>query len=116
MQLARIISAVAGLRAAYKSNHGDNIAATSAALPFPCGVWVDVAVSNIYVSVPSDNLIRSVKRSTGIITTIAGNGVYGYSDGDGIATAASFATPWGIWGDSLVGIGTGSGSGDSSPM
>jgi Secretion system C-terminal sorting domain/NHL repeat len=60
----------------------------------PTELVVDVA-GNIFFSDGGNNVIRKVNTS-GIISTIAGNGVSGYS-GDGFAaTAAQLATPHGV--------------------
>ena len=50
---------------------GDGSAATSASLAYPNGVAVDSA-DNIYIVDNSNNRIRKVSASTGIITTVAG--------------------------------------------
>jgi sugar lactone lactonase YvrE len=60
---------------------GDGGAATAAALSHPEGISVDAA-GNIFITDTDNNRIRKVNTS-GIITTIAGNGVAGYT-GDGI--------------------------------
>ena len=71
--------------------NGDNIPATSAAIGPPQGVAVDTA-GNLYIADTANNRIRKV-NSSGIITTIAGNGSASYN-GDGIpATSAMLNTP-----------------------
>jgi trimeric autotransporter adhesin len=88
-----IITAVAGT-GAYGYN-GDGIAATSADLQLPMGVAVDGS-GNIYIADTGNQRIRKVTVSTGIITTIAGTGVFGYN-GDGIAaTSADLQLPIGV--------------------
>ena len=67
---------------------GDNGLATSAQLNGPQGVFVDSA-GNIYIADATNRRIRKVSSSTGVITTIAGNGSYGYSGDDGSAILAS---------------------------
>lgn len=59
---------------------GDGGPATSASLELPQYIALDSA-GNLYIS--TEDRIRKVTASTGIITTIAGNGNEGYS-GDGI--------------------------------
>ena len=72
--------------------NGDNIAATTAELWSPNGVAVD-ASGNVYIGDYLNNRVRKVTVSTGIITTIAGNGTGGYN-GDGIAaTNAQLSAP-----------------------
>ena len=59
------------------------------------GVAFD-ASGNMYIADENDARIRKVVLSTGIITTIAGNGLWGYTGDGGPATAASMHYPWGI--------------------
>ncbi|HXB40671.1 MAG TPA: T9SS type A sorting domain-containing protein [Bacteroidia bacterium] len=73
---------------------GDNGAATLATLNFPTKVASD-ALGNIYFADNANNAIRKV-ATTGIITTIAGNGTAGYSGEGGLATSAVINTPWGV--------------------
>jgi len=76
---------------------GDNGPATSAQLDFPYGVAVDSAGS-LYIGDSGHNRIRKV--SNGVITTVAGNGVVGFSGDNGPATSARFTDPEGIAVDS----------------
>jgi len=84
-----IISTVAGNGTAGYS--GDGGAATAASLSSPYGVAVDSA-GNIYIADRSNNRIRKVNTS-GIISTVAGNGALGYSGDGGAATAAQLSSP-----------------------
>jgi uncharacterized protein (TIGR03437 family) len=72
---------------------GDNGPATSAQLYGPCGVAVDAA-GNLYIADTYNQRIRKV--SNGVITTVAGNGTYGFSGDNGPATSAQLKNPWGI--------------------
>jgi trimeric autotransporter adhesin len=76
---------------------GDGGPATSASLSQPTDVAVDAA-GNLYIADPNNQRIRMVSATTGDITTIAGDGTYGYGgDGDpGPATKAEFRNPEGI--------------------
>ena len=56
---------------------GDGNAATSAKLATPSGVALD-SVGYLYIADTTNNRIRKVALSTGIITTIAGNKRAGY--------------------------------------
>ena len=77
-------------------NFGDNVPAVSAVLYSPSGIAVDAA-GNIYISdVDGETRVRMISKSTGNITTIAGNGQYFYSGDNGPATAAAVNTPRGI--------------------
>ncbi len=51
---------------------------------------------NLYVAEIFSNRIRKVTVSTGIITTIAGNGASTYSGDNGQATAATLYQPYGV--------------------
>ncbi len=73
---------------------GDGGAATNASLVQPSGVAVD-ASGNLFIADTWNNRIREVDPD-GIITTVAGNGSYGYSGDGGQATSASLAGPSGV--------------------
>ena len=75
--------------------NGDNIAATSAELNSPLGVALDAA-GNIFIADLNNHRIRKVTVSTGIITTVAGNGTQGFSGDAGVATSAELNSPAGI--------------------
>jgi sugar lactone lactonase YvrE len=72
---------------------GDGGPATSASLNNPQGIAVDTA-GNLYIADYSNNRIRAV--SGGTITTVAGNGVDGFSGDAGPATIASLNGPGGV--------------------
>lgn len=74
---------------------GDGGAATSAKLNIPSGIAVDTA-GNIYIADYGNHKIRKVTRTTGIITTIAGTGVGGFSGDSSLATAAQLKHPRGL--------------------
>ena len=73
---------------------GDGGPAVEAQLFYPRDVAVD-NVGNIYIADDSNSRIRMVNTS-GIITTIAGSGVYAYDVKTGPATLAKFRHPLGI--------------------
>jgi sugar lactone lactonase YvrE len=85
-----IITTVAGNGTAGFS--GDGAAATAATLYYPRGVALDTS-GNIFITEYGNNRIRKVTVSTGIITTVAGNGTAGYSGDGGVATAAQLFQP-----------------------
>jgi hypothetical protein len=58
----------------------------------PYGITTDG--TNLYVADRNNNIIRKVAIATGVVTTIAGDGSYGGTDGTG--TAAQFSEPYGI--------------------
>jgi trimeric autotransporter adhesin len=66
---------------------GDGGPATSAGLDEPRAVAVDAA-GNLYIADTADYRVRKVAAGTGIITTVAGSGTYGYSGDGGPATSA----------------------------
>jgi uncharacterized protein (TIGR03437 family) len=72
---------------------GDNGAATRANFNRPAGLATDAA-GNIYIADTLSNRIRRI-ATDGSITTVAGNGMLGFSGDGGPATAASLAWPEG---------------------
>jgi ribosomal protein S30 len=72
---------------------GDGGLATQAMLTYPHGVVVD-ASGNLYIADRDNERVRKVDTN-GIITTVAGNGVYGYSGDGGPATQAMLRWPYG---------------------
>ncbi len=88
-----VYSQVAGITGSGGYN-GDGIAATTANLNGPSGLWItDDGV--IYIADSGNYRIRAVSRS-GIITTIAGNGMAGYAGDGGAATSAKLSDPRGL--------------------
>src|SRR5260370_1327183 len=73
---------------------GDNGAAATASLSDPFGVAVD-AIGNLYIADTSNHRIRKVDTS-GIIATVAGNGIAGHSGDGGPATSAALNAPIGV--------------------
>ncbi|MGD0868295.1 MAG: hypothetical protein ABSB88_01995 [Bryobacteraceae bacterium] len=100
-----VISTVAGTGALLASSTGDGGPATSASLDFggpviqPAGLAVDSA-GNIYTAEAGGNRVRKISSATGIITTVAGNGHFGYSGDGGPATSAELNSPVGVAVDS----------------
>ncbi len=71
---------------------GDGGAATSAELYWPMGVVIDGA-GDIYLADTYNWRVREVTVSTGIISTVAGDGTAGYSGDGGAATSADLYYP-----------------------
>ncbi len=92
---AQIITTIAGN--GFAAYSGDNGPATAAALNFPTSVWKDNA-GNLYISEAGNNCVRRV-NAAGIISTIAGTGVAGFSGDGGPATAAMLNYAQGVTGD-----------------
>jgi len=70
---------------------GDGGLATSAELHWPQGVAVDGS-GNLYIADNADACIRKV-AAAGTISTVAGNGIQGFSGDGGAATAAQLWSP-----------------------
>ncbi len=87
-----VITTVAGTGA--RAFSGDGGPATRAALSSPTGVAVDGA-GNLYIADYHNSRIRKV-AATGVITTVAGTGRWGFSGDGGPATSAALASPWGV--------------------
>jgi len=81
---AGTITTVAGNGTAAFS--GDGALATNASINLPTGVAVDAA-GNIFIADRNNVRIRKVIASSGIITTVAGSGNYGFSGDGGAATS-----------------------------
>jgi uncharacterized protein (TIGR03437 family) len=87
-----IITTVAG-SASYGFS-GDGGPATAASLYEPEGIAVD-ASGNFFIADYANNRVRKVSTS-GVITTVAGNGANGFSGDGGPATSASLNSPSGV--------------------
>lgn len=84
---------------------GDGGPATKAKILYPAGITVDKH-SNVYFSDFGNDVIRKIDGSTGIITTVAGNGSSGYTGDGGPATNAKLLAPSGVavdaWGNIYI--------------
>ncbi|MEJ3654354.1 protein kinase [Actinomycetes bacterium KLBMP 9759] len=74
---------------------GDGAKADQASLTGPTFVCLD-SRGRIYISDSGDGRIRRVDPADGTITTVAGNGNFGFSGDGGLATQASLNRPLGI--------------------
>lgn len=70
---------------------GDGSRGTKAELDVPLGLTVDLR-GNLYIADSGNNRVRKVDLA-GIITTVAGNGIRGYSGDAGPAARAELAAP-----------------------
>jgi hypothetical protein len=73
---------------------GDGGAATNAELNYPLGVAVD-ASGNVFIADTHNNVIRKV-NTNGIIMTVVGNGIGGYSGDGSTPTNAELSAPFGV--------------------
>jgi len=71
---------------------GDGGSATSAKLNQPAGIAVDAA-DNVYIADADNNVVREVNFATGIITTVAGSGLAGFTSSGVLATNATLQQP-----------------------
>ena len=95
-----IISTIAGIGG--RGFNGDGGPATDAQLNLPNGVTTDTA-GNIYIADTFNNRIRKIDTS-GIISTIAGDGVTGFGGDGGHATSAAINRPYEIKVDAVGNI------------
>ena len=99
-QRIRRVDAVTGIITTVAGNgfggfSGDDGPATSASLNFPERVALDGS-GNVFIAESNNQRIRRVDAVTGIITTVAGNGVQGFGGDGGLATGASLNNPTGV--------------------
>lgn len=85
------IETIAGTGAAGYS--GDDGAAISAQLNVPFGIELDEPNQRLYIADRQNDRVRMLDLSTGLITTVAGNGLNGFQGDGGQATAARFNRP-----------------------
>ena len=71
---------------------GDGGPATSATLNQPSGLSLDF-VGDLLICDTNNHVIRKVDRRTGLISTVAGSGLHGYSGDGGPATSARLDSP-----------------------
>ena len=71
---------------------GDGAQATAATLSTAGGEALDSA-GDLFIADTGDNRVREVNHITGVITTVAGTGLAGYSGDGGPATAAELDRP-----------------------
>jgi sugar lactone lactonase YvrE len=74
---------------------GDGGPAAEAQLNGVTGLALDSA-GNLYIAAQGNERVRRVDKATGKITTVAGNGIRGYSGDGGLAVNASLNDPWAV--------------------
>jgi sugar lactone lactonase YvrE len=78
---------------------GDGGPASQAKLSKPTGLTIDSA-GNLFIADTGNNVIREVLSSTGVISTVAGNGMSGYAGDGGRADRGELSSPTGVAVDS----------------
>ena len=78
---------------------GDGGPGTQAAMTGPTGLALDSS-GNLYIADFNSQRIRKLDAGTGVITTVAGTGLPGFSGDGGDATSANLAVPMGVAVDS----------------
>ena len=74
---------------------GDGGPATEAKLSFPADAILD-SQDNLLIADTSNNRVRRVDGTTGVITTVAGTGTFGFSGDGGRADRATMRAPHGL--------------------
>lgn len=90
-----LITTVAG-GGRFRPDLGDGGPATEAHIGSPTDAGVDRAAKSFFIADLSYHRIRRVATDSGMITTVAGNGEYGFTGDGGPATAAGLYSPRGI--------------------
>jgi sugar lactone lactonase YvrE len=88
-----VITTVAGTGTAGFA--GDGGPAKAAVLDLPTALACDAA-GNLFVADTGNHRVRRIAATTGVITTVAGNGVEGFGGDGGAATAAMIDSPGGL--------------------
>lgn len=96
----RRVDAISGIITTVAGNggfgfNGDHILAVDASLSFPAGIVADEA-GDMFIADNGNNRIRRVDAASGIITTVAGDGSFGFHGDGGLAIEAGLANPRGI--------------------
>ncbi|HYG76250.1 MAG TPA: Calx-beta domain-containing protein [Planctomycetota bacterium] len=89
-QEAYVVSNVAGLGPT--SFSGDGKLALESTLAFPYGLALDSA-GNLYIAEAGTSRVRVIDVATGLLNTVAGSGVRGFSGDGASATAAQLKSP-----------------------
>lgn len=95
VSISGVITLIAGNGTAHYS--GDNGLATKASLNMPSSICFDIS-GNLYIADYLNNVVRKVNTS-GIISTIAGTGMLGFSGDNATATSAELNMPSGVCAD-----------------
>lgn len=93
LSLGRITTVAGGTTFA-----GEGTAAVSGSLALPTSASLDAA-GNLFIADTANNRVRKVNPITGIMTTVAGSGAFGFEGDQGPAAAAALAFPQGVVAD-----------------
>ena len=77
-------------------SYNSQAVATFADVNGPKGVLVSSATGIVYIADTKNNRIRSIFVANGVITTVIGTGVAGYSGDRGVGTSARLSAPSGL--------------------
>lgn len=88
---AGVVTTIAGYAGIPGSNNATGAGASGARFSYPTGIATDGA--NLYVVDTGNNLIRKIVISSGVVTTLAGSGIAGFTDGVGAGASFNFYTP-----------------------
>ena len=93
----RLVTAGTGVISTFAGNgvgsySGDGTLATTAELASPTGVALDSA-GNVYIADSANSRVRMVSKATGLIATVAGDGLYVDNGDGGLATSAGVQQP-----------------------
>jgi len=88
--VTKIITTIAGDGTA--GYNGEDLPAVQSSLNLPTGVVVDGA-SNVYIADQNNHRLRMLTVATGRLSTVTGQGTFGYGGDNGKAKIASIAAP-----------------------
>src|SRR4051794_13987055 len=87
---SRVVTTIAG--SGERGHSGDGGPATAAALNMPHEIQFDRS-GNLFIAERDSHVIRKVDMKSGVISTVAGTGVAGFSGDGGAATQAQLRQP-----------------------
>ena len=96
----RRVDAVSGTISTFAGNgnagaSADGTAAISSTIDLPVALAMDAA-DNLFFADAATHRVRRIDAVTGVIRTVAGNGIQGYSGDGGPALTAEIDSPWGL--------------------
>lgn len=89
---AGVVTTIAGILPS--ASAGENVSALSTSILDPIGIAFD-ASGNLHYTDQIDNRVRRISPA-GLVTTTAGNGIFGGDGNDGLATNAQVGVPRGL--------------------